>query len=68
ILGMEPHGKITTIKGQAPMAEMFKYAIDLKAITQGRGSFKMTFSSYEEVPAQIAEKVIEQAKQEEEEK
>ncbi len=68
ILGMEPHGKITTIKGQVPMAEMFKYAIDLKAITQGRGSFKMTFSNYEEVPAQIAEKVIEQAKQEAEEK
>lgn len=58
ILGMEKHGKVQLIKAQAPLTEMYRYAIDLKSITQGRGKFSMSFSSYEEVPAQIAEKII----------
>jgi elongation factor G len=45
---------------------MYRYAIDLKSITQGRGSFTMEFEQYEEVPANIAEKIIEERKQEEE--
>ena len=44
ILGMEPAGKTQVIKAQAPMAEMFRYAIDLRSMTQGRGSFSMEFS------------------------
>jgi len=68
VLGMEPHGKTTTIKAMAPLAEMYRYAIDLKSMTQGRGSFKMKFSNYEEVPAQLAENIIEKAKQEKDEK
>lgn len=62
ILGMEPSGKLQIIKAQVPMAEMFRYAIDLRSMTQGRGSFSMEFSHYEEVPAQIAEHVIAESK------
>lgn len=62
ILGMEPQGKNQIIRALVPLAEMYKYAIDLKSITQGRGSFTMEFSHYEEVPPNVAEKVIEEAK------
>ncbi|WP_227766300.1 elongation factor G [Zhaonella formicivorans] len=62
ILGMEPKGKNQIIRAMVPLAEMYKYAIDLKSITQGRGSFTMTFAQYEEVPQNIAEKIIEAAK------
>jgi elongation factor G len=41
-----------------PMSEMFKYSIDLRSMTQGRGFFTMSFSHYEEVPAQAADQVI----------
>jgi len=66
IMGMEPHGKYQVIKAQVPMAEMFKYAIDLRSITGGRGSYSMEFSHYEEVPAQISQQIIEKAKKEKE--
>ncbi|HPT82575.1 MAG TPA: elongation factor G [Limnochordia bacterium] len=66
ILGMEPRGGMQVIKAQVPMAEMFKYAIDLRSMTQGRGSFTSEFSHYEEVPAQIAEQVIAESKKKEE--
>ncbi len=68
VLGMEPAGRKQIIKAQAPQAEMARYTIDLKSMTQGRGKFRMEFSHYEEVPAQIAEKIIEKARQEKEEK
>jgi elongation factor G len=48
------------------MAEMFCYAIDLRSMTQGRGSFSMEFSHYEEVPAQIAEQIIANSKKKDE--
>jgi elongation factor G len=67
ILGMEPRGKGQIIKAQVPLAEMYRYAIDLKSITQGRGSFSMEFAQYEDVPAQIAQEIIEKAEQEKEE-
>lgn len=63
ILGMEPAGKFTRIRAQAPLAELTRYAIDLKALTQGRGSFRMEFSSYEEVPAKLAEDIIRKARE-----
>lgn len=66
ILGMEPTGKVTKIRALAPLAEMARYAIDLKSMTQGRGSFTMKFSSYEEVPGQIAERIIKKAQEEKE--
>jgi elongation factor G len=68
VMGMEPAGKKQIIKAQAPQAEMARYTIDLKSMTQGRGKFRMEFSHYEEVPGQIAEKIIEKARQEKEEK
>ena len=66
IMGMEQQGKRQLIHAQAPLAEMYRYAIDLKSITQGRGKFTMKFAKYEEVPANIAEKVIAAAKAEKE--
>ena len=66
ILGMEPQGGQEIIRAQAPLAEMFSYGIDLRSMTQGRGSFSMEFDHYEEVPAQIAEQVIAESKKSEE--
>jgi elongation factor G len=67
IMGMEKSGKNQLIHAQAPLSEMYRYAIDLKSITQGRGKFNMKFTRYEEVPANIADKVIAAAKAEKEE-
>jgi len=58
VLGMDSMGRYQVIKAQAPMAEVLQYALDLNSITGGRGSFRMEHSHYEEVPAQLAEKVI----------
>ncbi|NPB07724.1 MAG: elongation factor G [Aquificae bacterium] len=58
ILGMEKKGIITVIKAHVPLAEMFGYATTLRSLTQGRGTFIMKFSHYDEVPQQIAEKII----------
>ena len=66
ILGMEPCGKMQKVSAEAPLAEMFKYATDLRSMTQARGSFTMEFERYEEVPAQIAQKIIEAANAERE--
>lgn len=64
ILGMDPENGEQHIRAQAPLAEMFRYAIDLRSMTQGRGDFTMEFDHYEEVPANIAEQVIANAKKE----
>ncbi len=67
ILGMEQDESGNQIvNAEAPFAEMCEYAIDLRSMTQGRGSFSMEFKSYEDVPMEIANKIIEEAKQEEE--
>jgi len=58
VQGMENKGKRAVIKAQAPLAEILRYSPDLDSRTGGRGSFTMEFSHYQEVPAQIAEKVI----------
>ncbi len=68
VQGMEPAGKKQLVKAQVPLAEMARYTIDLKSMTQGRGKFTMEYSHYEEVPAQNADKIIEKARQEKEEK
>jgi elongation factor G len=60
-LGMEPKAGMTEVKAEAPMAEMLSYAPDLRAITGGRGDYAMEFARYEEVPAHLAQKVIQQA-------
>ncbi len=56
------------IKAKVPMAELYQYSATLKSITSGAGSYTMSFSHYESVPAHIAQKVIEEAKREREEK
>jgi elongation factor G len=58
VQGMNPGGGINVIEAQVPLAEVLRYAIDLKSITQGRGSYKVEFSHYEEVPAHVAQKII----------
>ena len=63
IQGMEPANGLQKIRAQVPMAEMFRYSIDLRSMTQGRGSFTMAFSHYEEVPFQVADQVIASAKE-----
>lgn len=60
VMGMEIKGKQQTVKVQAPLAEMFKYANDLRSITGGRGTYTMRFSHYEEVPHKVAAPIITQ--------
>ena len=68
ILGMEPQtGGGQKVLAEAPMAEMFKYAITLRSMTQARGSFTMRFERYEEVPQHLAEKIIADHKKADEE-
>ncbi|NTV13766.1 MAG: elongation factor G [Desulfobulbaceae bacterium] len=61
VMGMDSEAKNEVINAQTPMAEIQRYAPDLTSFTGGRGSFKVEFSHYEEVPAHLAEKVIAQA-------
>jgi elongation factor G len=66
IIGIESESPlIDRIIAQVPMAEMLKYAIDLRSITGGRGSFTMSFSHYEEVPPHIAQQIMESSRKEE---
>ncbi len=60
VQGMNPEGGINVIEAQGPLAEILRYTIDLKTITQGRGSYSAEFSHYEEVPSHIAQKIIAQ--------
>jgi elongation factor G len=64
--GMEPAAGMTTIKAEVPMAELLTYAQSLTSLTGGRGDYSMHFLRYEEVPAHVAQKVIEDAKKERE--
>lgn len=62
ILGMEPDGKYQVVRAMAPQAELTKYAIDLRSMTQGRADFSIEFDHYEEVPSHQAEVIIAEAK------
>jgi elongation factor G len=64
--GMEPKAGLTTIKAEVPMAEVLSYSQALTSMTGGRGDYSMQFLRYEEVPAHIAQKLIEAAKKEKE--
>lgn len=66
IIGVESKGNNQVVKAAVPMAEILRYAPDLRSMTGGRGTFTMEFDHYEEVPGQIAEKIIEMAKKEKE--
>jgi elongation factor G len=59
ILSMEAKNKLQHIKGTVPLAEMFGYSTTLRSLSQGRGNYNMEPSHYEEVPKQIAEKILE---------
>ena len=65
-LGMEPKASMTEVKAEVPMAEMLSYAPDLRSITGGQGDYTMDFARYEEVPQHLAQKVISQARAENE--
>ena len=65
ILGVEAKGKNQIIKAQVPLAEILRYAPELRSITGGRGTYSMEFSHYEEVPPHLAQKIIEESRQEE---
>ena len=67
IMGMNPVDGLQQVEAEVPLAEMFKYATDLRSMTQARGSFTMKFERYEEVPADVAKKIIESAKKDEDE-
>jgi len=60
VLGMDNAGRNQIIKANVPMAEFLTYAPDLRSMTGGRGMYTMEFSHYDEVPAQIAEKIVEE--------
>ena len=59
VLGMNPGNGTTTIDAEAPLAEMQRYAQDLRSIAQGRGAYSMEFSHYEELPAHLVQKLQE---------
>jgi len=64
VMGMDSGERCEVITAQAPLAEIQTYANELTSITGGRGEFSTEFSHYEEVPANLAEKIVEQARQE----
>ncbi|HEX8143182.1 MAG TPA: elongation factor G [Pyrinomonadaceae bacterium] len=64
VQGMETRGNQQVIKAQVPMAEMLDYQSKLNSITAARGSYHMQFSHYDQVPGQIAQKIVEQARAE----
>ncbi|MBP1749090.1 MAG: translation elongation factor [Deltaproteobacteria bacterium] len=66
IMGVETKGSNQVVKAVVPMAEVLRYAPDLRSMTGGRGTFIMEYSHYEEVPAQIADKIVDAAKREKE--
>ncbi|MHB9112726.1 MAG: elongation factor G [Thermoleophilia bacterium] len=68
VLGMEPKGKMNQVNSEVPLSEMLVYAPDLRSMTGGRGDYTMEFLRYEEVPAHLSQKIIEQVQAEKEEK
>lgn len=64
VMGMNAEGGMQVVEAEVPMAEMGSYAIDLRSITQGRGSFTLNFVRYSEAPSAVQQKVIDEAKAE----
>jgi elongation factor G len=62
ILGTEQVGSLQIIKANVPQSEMGRYAADLRSISQGRASYEMEFSHYEEVPSHLVDKIVAEAK------
>jgi elongation factor G len=59
---MEKRGKSQIIRAQVPLAEMFGYATDLRSKTQGRATYTMQFSHYEDIPRGISESIVAKVK------
>ncbi|NLW71016.1 MAG: elongation factor G [Eubacteriaceae bacterium] len=62
VIGSDSNGGKVSITAEVPLGEMFKYATELRSMTQGRGSYDMEFARYEEVPVSQSEKIIADAK------
>jgi elongation factor G len=60
---MEPGDGSQTIKAKVPLEEMYKYVNELKSMTAGKGAYTMKFSHYEQVPSNIAQNIIQKAKE-----
>jgi len=67
IHGINPDAGLSVIEAEVPLAEVQRYAADLRSITQGRGTFGLAFDHYGEVPSHIAQKVMNDHKKEHEE-
>jgi len=67
ILGIDAEGPFQVIRAKVPLAELYKYSTALRSLTQGRGIHRCSFSHYEEVPSEIAEKIIAEAQKKKEE-
>jgi hypothetical protein len=59
VQGMEPRGNAQVVTAMVPLSEMFGYATDVRSMTQGRANYTMQFERYDEVPPNIADKVVE---------
>ena len=66
VLGMNTESGVSTVQAEAPMAEILRYSTELRSMTQGRGSFTMSFAHYENVPAHLTTKIIEESTRERE--
>jgi elongation factor G len=64
---MEPRGGMTSIRAEVPMSEILTYSQSLTSMTGGRGDYSVSFLRYEEVPAHVAQKIIDDAQREREE-
>jgi elongation factor G len=60
--GMQPAGGLTAVTASVPYAEILRYATDLRSMTQGRGTYSMRFSHYQEVPGNLQQHIIEKHK------
>ena len=58
VMGMEGEGKYQKITAKVPLAEMYKYSTSLRSLTQGRGSFKSTFDTFQAVPQNVQDALI----------
>ncbi len=63
VLGMEPRGKTTVVMAQTPLSELGTFEADLRSMTQGRASYSQRFSHYEEMPAHLTERLVQQSKE-----
>lgn len=61
VQGMDPEGGMQIVRAQIPLEEMYKYANELKSLTQGRATYTMSFSHYDPVPANVSQKIVEQS-------